>query len=276
MGTVAEHSPGSHSHWQGQWAAAPGTPTRSVCFASGSGALFVPAAQLEQAASLHTCRTAVRLRLTRQGPCWQAVPGLPAGASSGSRSDAAQSSALSTDMGQLWLHEPQTACQAGGGQWGRGHGGRCCQSPREDPREGLIPHPWACWQRGKGQRWGCGTHSGKVRTNFGFSNPETSLRMARVPDVLLKAHSLGSPWDGYSSKSAWPSLALCGGLAPCFGKLHNPGQCPAAPSAAAQPSSVPQPRLLEAAEKARVWDRTPLGPALTPPCVSHRSGLVLH
>lgn len=119
-------------------------------------------------------------------------------------------------------------------------GGGAARAHERTPGKGSYPSPGPVGSVGRGRGGGV-EHTVAKSGLTGFSNRETSLRMARVPDVLSKTRSLGSPWDGYSSKSAWPSLALCGGLAPCFGKLHNPGQCPAAPSAAAQPSSVPQP-----------------------------------
>lgn len=57
------------------------------------------------------------------------------------------------------------------------------------------------------------TQAAKSGLTFWFSNPESSLPVARVPDVLSKAPSLGRLWDtGYPSKSAWP---------PPFGAAHG-------------------------------------------------------
>lgn len=107
-------------------------------------------------------------------------------------------------------------------------------------------------QRGRGRKWGWGEGSmwggvgntqAKSGLTFWFSNPESSLPVARVPDVLSKAPSLGRLWDtGYPSKSAWPpSFWRCtwGVWLPGFRKLHNPGLCPAAPS-----TTLAQPLLL--------------------------------
>ena len=88
----------------------------------------------------------------------------------------------------------------------------------------------------KGHRWG---HV------FGFPNPETRLPVARVPDVLSKAPSLGRPWDpDYPSKPAWPLLAALhmGGLAPWPVSATPAQPLPLGPSAHA-PHSAPGKQL---------------------------------
>lgn len=110
----------------------------------------------------------------------------------------------------------------------------------------------------------------KSGLTFWFSNPETSLPVARVPDVLSKAPSLGRPWDtGCPSKSACP---------PPFGAAHGGSGSLASGSYTILASALrphlppwrspsfwdPAPTSLEAAEKARVWDRTPLGAGPNP------------
>lgn len=208
---MAEHSPGpraagrdnglQHLH-----------PHRGVRLASWRGALFVPQPSW-RAASLHTCRAEVQLRLTRQGPCWQAVPRSPCRCF------------LGLPLGHC---RPQHPAQI----WGS----RGSRSPEL--------HERACWQRGRAEE-GCGTHSGEVGTNFGFTNPETSLRMARVPDVLSKAPSLGSPWDGTLQSQPAPPCTLRGGPGSLLWEVAQPWLVPCSPICC--PLS---PRLLQTAEKA--------------------------
>ena len=125
-------------------------------------------------------------------------------------------------------------------------------SPRKDQHTGLVwPRPRLQSSRGGKRGWGESsvwagvenTQVAKSGLTFWFSNPETSLPVAHVPDVLSKALSLGRPWDtGYPSKSACPPFFWCctwGVWLPGFRKLHNPGQCPAAPS-----TTLAQPLLL--------------------------------
>lgn len=164
METVAEHSPGSLARTMGcstwhpykecllcflEWGL--------VCSCSPAGAGSLLAHLQDQGSSSGSHARALAGRPCRS-PC-RCFLRLPLARALPSPHHPAQI------WGQWWLHEPTTACQAGvRGRWDRGHGGAV--RAHEDPREGLKPHPWACWQRGKG--WGCGTHSSNVRTNWFF------------------------------------------------------------------------------------------------------------
>lgn len=114
------------------------------------------------------------------------------------------------------------------------------------------------------------TQAAKSGLTFWFSNPESSLPVARVPDVLSKAPSLGRLWDtGYPSKSAWP---------PPFGAAHGgsgslaSGSCttlahalrPHLPPWHGPSFWDPAPPPPEAAEEAQALDRTPLGAGPNP------------
>lgn len=111
-------------------------------------------------------------------------------------------------------------------------------------------------------------------------NPETSLRLAPVPDVLSKAPSLGRPWDpGCPFKSAWPApfgTARGGGSGSPLWEVTQPWPVPGGPicnPGTAPPASQPPPlwRLLRSVcgtGHHRVQ-------APTRPCVSPRSS-VLH
>lgn len=240
--------PGSSGPWQGQWAAAPGTPHPRV-FASWSGGSVCSHGEHRWAGSpWHTC-SRDRARAHRQGPgaSEAAQPsGLAAGASSrparGPRPPRAQRQvqglATSHPVPQPW------PLDAGAGPRLRrpraGHTLPLPSAPRPArlPTGPAVPAPSPACCRGRGRKWGWGgggervwarEHtSGNVRLTFWFSNTETSLPVARVPDVLSKAPSLGRLWDtGCPSKSAWPpSFWSCirGVWLPGFGKLHNPGR----------------------------------------------------
>lgn len=120
--------------------------------------------------------------------------------------------------------------------------------------------------RERGRVVGVGnTQVAKSGQTFWFSNPGPSLPVARVPDVLSKAPSLGRLRDtGSPSKSAWPppSGAAHGGS----GSLAS-GSCTTlarAPRPHVPPWHGPSfgdlaPTSLEAAGKAHGQDRTPPG-----------------
>lgn len=80
--------------------------------------------------------------------------------------------------------------------------------------------------RGSGGGGGGGEHTvGKSGLTSRFFESRDWFELARVPDVLSKAPSLGRPWDRLPFKvNLAPSFACCtwGGLAPCLGTLHNP------------------------------------------------------
>lgn len=234
METVAEHSPGSHRPLARTMGCSTWHPYKECllcflewglvcsCSPAGAGSLLAHLQDQGSSSGSHAralagrpCRSPCRCFLRH---CPVLITQLRSGGSGGSMNP------------QLHV---RLGCRGGGtGDM------EVLSEPMRTPGKGSNPTLGPVGSVGRG---GGVEHTVAMSGPTGFPNPETSLRMAGVPDVLSKAPSLGSPRDGYSSKSAWPSLALCGGLAPCFGKLHNPGQCPAAPSAAAQPSSVSQP-----------------------------------
>lgn len=123
------------------------------------------------------------------------------------------------------------------------------------------------------------TQVAKSGLTFWFSNPETSLPVARVPDVLSKAPSPGRLWDQATLQSL-PGPPPFGAAHGGSGSLAS-GSC-TTPACALRPHLPPwhgpsfwdpAPTSLEAAEKAHVRDRdrTPLG-AGPDPCPRPQQG----